>query len=155
MDSYKFTTDEFAVSETGIHLLRNRYNFETILFKDITFLVIKKGMLLSNWIFVLLIGAGLIFFSMYYAIAMVNVFNDRNVHQIHIEEIAVPALPLLLGGYCIYLAVQSGIIMTIQMNGKKRTFALTKIVKGNKLLAFVEDLKGNSTLGSKLLIHYE
>ena len=63
MSDYKYRTDEFGLSETGVHLLRNNYNYKTINYEDITLLEIKHGKLFSNWLVVLLIGAGLIAFS--------------------------------------------------------------------------------------------
>jgi hypothetical protein len=51
---YKFEAEQFGVSDDSIHLLRNRFNYQTINFKEIDSVTIKTGKDLKNWVIVLL-----------------------------------------------------------------------------------------------------
>lgn len=150
MSKYKFQTQEFGVSETGIHLLRSNYNYETINYNDISLFEITKGKVIRNWILILTIGFGLIGFSIYYVSGLIDVFNDHSIHAIYIEEIVVPVLPFLLGGYCIFISMKTGIIFKIISNDKKDFFPLEEIIKRNELEDFINYLKSNKDKSSKL-----
>lgn len=55
-NKYYFETDQLGISETGIHLLRNRFNYETIEYSSIQEIRIEKGKQIKNWLLVLLLG---------------------------------------------------------------------------------------------------
>ncbi len=150
MKHYKFSTREFGISDTGIHLLRSNFNYRTINFKDITSLEIGRGRLIRNWLFVFIFGLSLIAFSIYYAFGLIDVFNDPSVKRIYIEELLVPFLPALLGGFCIYSASKKGIVMKIQHNGKKSSYSLEGIIKNNQYDEFVDYLVYTVKVYSKL-----
>lgn len=150
MKHYKFSTREFGISDTGIHLLRSNFNYSTINFKDITSLEIGRGRLIRNWIFVFIFGLSLIVFSIYYAYGLIVVFNDPGVKRIYLEELMVPFLPALLGGFCIYSSSRKGIVMKIQHNGKKGSYALEDIIKNNQYDDFVDYLVNTAKVYSKM-----
>lgn len=64
---YKFETNEFGLSEKAIHLLRNRYNYQTFEYKDIDEIEIGKGRLINNWIVIFVLGLVLTTGALYYA----------------------------------------------------------------------------------------
>ncbi|GAL85589.1 hypothetical protein MYP_2818 [Sporocytophaga myxococcoides] len=150
MKHYKFSTREFGVSDTGIHLLRSNFNYSTINFKDITSLEIGRGRLIRNWLFVFIFGLSLIAFSIYYAIGLIGVFNDQSIKRIYIEELMVPFLPALLGGFCIHSASRKGVVMKIQHNGKKSSFPLEDIIKNNQYEDLVDYLVNTVKVYSKM-----
>ena len=153
MNPYKFTTSEFDISETGIHLLRSNFNYKTINFKDITLVEIKKGKLINNWILILVLGTVLIAFSLYCVFKLVIAFNTDSVRHIFIEQIILPVLPLLLGGFCIYSSVRNGMIISIRNNGKDTSYPIEDIIKKNEYEDFIAYLKLNKDLNSKLNIY--
>jgi hypothetical protein len=150
MKHYKFSTREFGISDTGIHLLRSNFNYSTINYKDITSLEIGRGRLIRNWIFVFIFGLSLIVFSIYYAYGLIVVFNDPGVKRIYLEELMVPFLPALLGGFCIYASSRKGIVMNIQHNGKKGSYPLEDIIKNNQYDDFVDYLVNTAKVYSKM-----
>jgi len=150
MKHYKFSTREFGISDTGIHLLRSNFNYNTINFKDITSLEIGRGRLIRNWFFVFIFGISLIAFSIYYAFVLIEVLNDPTIRKIYIEELLVPVLPALLGGFCIYSSSRKGIIIKIEHNGKKSSYPLEDIIKNNLYTEFVDYLAFNVKVYSKM-----
>lgn len=153
MSPYQFTTNEFGISETDIHLLRSNFNYKTIDFKDITLIEINKGKLINNWILILLLGIGLISFSLYCAFKLVIAFNDDSVRHIFIEQIILPVLPLLMGSFCLYTSARNGMVINIRYNGKDVSYPLEDLIKRNEYEDFITYLKSNKHLNSKLNIY--
>lgn len=153
MTPYKFTTNEFGISETGIHLLRSNFNYKTIEFKDITLVEIKNGKLINNWMLILLLGIGLISFSLYCVYRLVIAFNDDSVRHIYIEQIILPLLPFLLGGFCLNTSARNGMIINIRYNGKDSSYPLEYLIKKNEYEDFIDYLISNKDLNSKLNIY--
>jgi hypothetical protein len=141
MDKYKFSTPEFGISETGFHLLRSNFNYETIDFKNIDFISIKKGKLINNWVIIFLIGTGMIFFSLWYMYRLFIWWENPESRHIYIENILIPFLPIVMGGYCVYSALKTGLVVSIIYGSKQKTFPLTTIVRMGELEDFIQFLK--------------
>lgn len=137
MSKYLFETNDFGISESGIHLLRSRFNYETIDFKDIRKLEITKDKELNNWWIILVIGIILISFGYKTVEAIVNYFmNPSGV--IYIETIVVPIIPLIFGVYCVYASLKIGIVLKFTTHkGKNYKYPLSSISKEGK----TEELK--------------
>ena len=130
MISYKFETDKFGLSETGIHLLRSRYNYETIEFSSIDQIRFEKGKQIKNWLFTLLFGVALIAVGLYVLYhVLYEYFIGNRVHVFYIEQFAFPVLPLLVGTYCIYISLKTGFILRIITKNKNKTFPLGRLNK--------------------------
>lgn len=56
MKIYNFETEQFGISDVGIHLLRSRYNYETYEFKDIDQITVVRGKQVYNWIVLFTLG---------------------------------------------------------------------------------------------------
>ncbi|HSY62570.1 MAG TPA: hypothetical protein VK796_11870 [Cytophaga sp.] len=153
MSYYKFTTNGFGISETGIHLLRSNFNYKTIDFKDITLVQIKKGKLINNWLLIFIFGIGLITFSSYCVFKLVIAFNDDSVRRIFIEQIILPVLPLLLGGFRLYTSARNGMVITIRNNRKDVSYPLEDLIKKDEYQDFIDYLKLNKDVNSKLNIY--
>jgi hypothetical protein len=152
MNEYSFETREFGTSETGIHLLRSRFNYETIPFIEIERLTIEKGKELTNWLVVLVFGQGLVISSLYYALRIFNVIGNSEVNVIYIEEIIVPLIPLMVGGYCIYSSLRTGTVLRMKTTkGKNDKFPLRELEAQNLLMQFRELIKNK--LGTKVRIN--
>lgn len=142
MNNYYFETREFGVSDDGIHLLRSRFNYETIQFNQIDSLTIEKGKELNNWLAILAIGLALVSFAIYYALGLFRVIDNDEVDLIYIEEILVPLIPFMVGGYCLYSSTRSGIILRLRTIKKKTDkFPLREFEQEDKLRPFQEFLK--------------
>ena len=74
MSSYNFETNEFAISDTGIHLLRDRYNYRTIRFSQIKQIVIEKGQETPNWIGAFIFGTAIIYAAIDLSIITIDGF---------------------------------------------------------------------------------
>jgi hypothetical protein len=102
MSSYKFVTDQFGISETGIHLLRSGFNYETIAFVTIDSLSINKGRQISNWPVALLFGIVLEAVGLYVLYhALYEYFIGTSIRVFYIEQFVFPVIPLIIGTYTI------------------------------------------------------
>ena len=142
MTNYYFETREFAFSDTGIHLLRSGFNYETIEFSQIHSLTIDRGKELNNWILIFLIGLALVSFSVYYSLRLLSIIDNKDVDVIYIEEILIPLIPFMFGGYCLYSSTRNGPILRIKtIKNKADKFSLNELEKDNKLRPFQDFLR--------------
>ena len=95
--TYTYEAEKFAVSDNGLHLLRNRFNYETILWNTIESIEVRDGKDLRNWLWVLFVGVVLAGYAIYDVFHILFIFNDPNVHRIYVERLVVPVIPLSLG----------------------------------------------------------
>ncbi len=146
---YLFEGEHFGISEDSLHLLRSRYSYKTYKLEDVSHIELGTGKLVNNWIVILIIGIGLIGFSLYYAFAVLD-FLQNGRGRIYVEEIVVPVLPFLMGLYCLYAALRSGPVLQVEFSGNTRkNFPLDRVKKEGKLEELVQLLKNNPTLKSK------
>ena len=142
MNNYYFETREFGVSDIGIHLLRSRFNYETVEFNQLDNVTIERGKELNNWVAILIIGLSLFSFSIYYSLKLFNVVNSNEVNVIYVEHILVPLIPFMLGGYCLYSSTRNGVVLRIRtIKNKTNKFPLKELEKDNKLESLQDFLK--------------
>jgi hypothetical protein len=137
MNTYDFELTDFALSNKGIHLLKNRYNFKTIGFHDVDSIILKKGAETKNIVLCLVIGISLLVFAFFQAIGIYESINDPTVNRIYIEGIILPFLPAMIGGYCIYISLKKAPILYVKSGKEKHRLRLKEVIKNNK----IEELK--------------
>jgi len=142
MSKYYFETQDFGLSDQGIHLLRSRYNYKTIDFNQVAKIIIERGKELNNWIAILVLGVALVSFALYYAVGMFNFLTDGVRGRVSIQEILVPLIPFLMGVYCMYSSTRNGIVMRVfTMDGKHERFPLKELEQKQELAPFQQLLK--------------
>jgi len=129
MNNYDIQSKDFALSAQGIHLLRNRFNYKTINYDDIRKATFARAAETKNVALTLIVGILFITFSVYNTIGVYQNFYDPTVHRIYIESIALPVLPVLLGIYCIYIAVKKVPSLIIELENQKHTLSVQDIYK--------------------------
>ena len=134
MDQYTFETKEFGLSETGIHLLRSRYNYKTIDYGEIDTITIGTDKELNNWWIILFLGLALVAFAIYYTYGLYLYVVSSQTGVIYMEDFVVPVIPLLMGGYCIFMGLRNGKVMRVHtMDGKSKKLSLSVIDKNDQL----------------------
>src|SRR5688572_30040599 len=129
MKSYHFQTNEFGISDTGIHLLRSGFNYKTINFSEVNRIKIEKGREIHNWLLVFIIGTVLIVFGMYLSIGTIKVLIEGNIKPRDAGMILFLFIPLV-GGFFVYNSVQTGIVLKLDYaDGVKDMFPLKEITK--------------------------
>ncbi|MCE7996872.1 MAG: hypothetical protein HEP71_33230 [Roseivirga sp.] len=145
MPDYKFHDNHLGLSDEGIHLLRNGYNYKTLDFKEIGRVEIKKGNALKNRLVLLIIGLGMIGFSIFFVVRLISLFNSDAYFRISIQEILIPLFPFLLGSYCLYAIAKKETILKI--NGPKtQKFSLSSFEKNGELESLKAYLKTKTTV---------
>ncbi len=150
MSIYQFQSEDFALSDSGIHLLRNRFNFKTIPYEEIKNAAIEKTTEIKNAPIILVLGVLMVCFSFYQCLWVVELFTNPQLHPISIEAIVLPIIPAFLGVYCMYIALKKGPVLTLEEGNKKHKLRLRSVVKNNLTLEFEKYL--NSKLGIRLLV---
>lgn len=153
MNNYLIETREFGLSDKGIHLLRSRFNYQTIDYNAIDELVIEKGKELNNWALLLVIGLGLLLFSFWYSFRLFKILDRSEVRVIYIEEIIVPVIPFLAGLYFMYSSTRNGITMKARTKGTwQKKLSLADIEKDKNMDKLTSILRDN--LQGRLKLNY-
>ena len=145
MSNYIFETPDFGLSHTGLHLLRSGYNYKTINYYDIQEASLKRAVAVKNWLLVLAIGFALISVAVYQAVHVYNLFMNPEVYTVYIESIVLPVLPLLLGNYCIYIALKKTAVLQVSHSEGRIKLALKDIIQNeqaDQLAAFLQEKLG-------------
>lgn len=128
MELYKFETDKFGISEKGIHLLRNKFNYKTIYKSEIDSIFIEKGKQVNNWLLLLVVGLILCSFGLYWSIKLIyEFFFANNVSRFYYEQFILPIFPVFMGVYSVYTSLQRGLIMIVVTNKKVMRFPIGKL----------------------------
>ena len=146
MSHYTFETARFGLSDEGLHLLRSGHIYKTLAYRDIRRATLKKGVAIKNWLLVLLLGVGLISFAVYQASHLYHLFMNPGEHTVNLVSILLPVLPLLLGNYCIYVALKRTTILKVKFHGGKAKLPLDELVNSNEaapFTAFLQDKLGS------------
>jgi hypothetical protein len=141
-NDYLFQTDQFAVSEKGIHLLRNGYNYRAFAFPEIEQMEITRGKEMRNWILILFIGIVLTGFALSYTLFIFWVYQ-RPQARIDYRLVAVPVIPYLLGIYSFFVAFRKGSILILKAGNFRDRFPLRQIEEQKKigeLTAFLQKM---------------
>lgn len=143
MPDYHFETSEFGVSDTAVHYLRSRFNYKTIPYTEVDSIKIERGKELNNWGIILALGIALLAFGGYYCYALYVFMFETAVHRtISPEQILLPLIPLLAGGYCLYSSTRNGTILLLtKRDGTRDKFSLREIQKNNQLAGFQSFLR--------------
>lgn len=134
---YTYEAEKFAVSENGLHLLRNRFNYETILWNTIETVEVRNGKDLRNWLWVLFVGVALAGYAIYDIFYILFIFNDPKTHVIYAERLVLPVIPLSLGLYSIFIALRNTRVMVIKGTTKTYSLSLRYLIKSSQYSEFI------------------
>ena len=150
MNLYKFETDQFGISDNGIHLLRSRYNYETIKFSDLSEIRIEKGRQIANWFLTFMFGIALILIGFYVGYQVLHTwFFGEGYYYFHVNHFAFPILPIIVGSYSLFVSLKTGFVMTTLINGKTKKFPIDTLKKQNQIDEFVVFLNTNILIKNK------
>ena len=135
---YHFETEEFGLSDDGIHLLRSKFNYNTIEYRQVVSARVVGDKELNNWLAILIIGFSFLAFSVYYSIKLYLAIQTGTMHRIYIEYLLVPVIPFMLGGYCVYAATRTCQVLKVKTaKNKRKKLSLASIEKSNEMDRFV------------------
>jgi len=140
---YTFETDQFGINDEGIHLLRSKYNYKSIVTGEIEFIELIRGKEFVNWVFILLIGIVMLVFGLYYGLSLFDFFNSSNGGRIYIEELLVPFFPICIGIYMVYVSFRTTMILKVQLKNKKFQLSMRPLIKEGKYEEFEKYMNEN------------
>lgn len=149
MNLYRFTTDQFGISESGIHLLRSGYNYKTITFTDTRSITIGKGRQISNWIFALLFGILLISSGLSVLFYACYALYLGKVRVFYPEQFAFAAIPLFIGAYSLFMSLKKGAIIELSTDTGKTSFPIDELRKNGQLESLIYFLESNTLSSAK------
>ena len=123
MANYLFQNRDFGITELGIHLLRNGYNYKTLSFSDISSVEITRGNVLKNRMLLMIIGSGMLLFACYHFFRIYIFFNTAVGESFNVEEILIPFSLLTLGTYILYASFKQELILKVR-SGQQFKFSI-------------------------------
>lgn len=97
MTPSQFQSADFSLSETGIHLLRNNFNYKTLSYGEITRARMTRSTEIRNAPIILCLGIAMVAFGFFQGANIVSLFIDPSQYHIYIETILRPVIPGFLG----------------------------------------------------------
>jgi hypothetical protein len=156
MKTYKFETNQFGISEAGIHLLRSRFNYETIAYKDIDEIRIERGRQVNNWVILLVLGwSFLIAGSVFGYKLLYEFFLGNSVSVFYFEQFLVPVIPIMLGVYMVGSSLKVGWNIKVITKDRSKSLSIEEIKKKTELNEFLNFLKGFDLTKNKIRIKDE
>jgi hypothetical protein len=140
---FDFEATDFALSKNGIHLLRNRYNYKTINYKEVNKAIVRKAPEIKNYLLILIFGIILIAFAVKVAIGIIRLFENPDVKVVYIEHIVLPVIPALMGFYMIWTALRRGPILFIETNTTNHQLRLREFKKNGNAAELLTYLSNN------------
>lgn len=127
MEKYQYETEKVGFTAEGIHLLRNKFNYQTIHYADVKEIRLDKGRQIKNWLVTLVLGVVLLSLGFFLGFSVIYAyFFDDDVRRFYAEQFAAPVIPLFLGAYALYICFQTGYLLVINADAKSQ-----KIPVGN------------------------
>lgn len=152
---FNFQTAEFAISTESFHFLRNGFNYKTLNSHEVKELILEKGRQVNNWLLILLIGIGLVGFSIYYSYTLFFYVTDNETSDpIYIESFVIPIIPMFLGLYSLFISLTTGPILRMVLHSNKsRHFPLAKTKKEGKIETLLLAIAESHSFKSKFRNH--
>lgn len=140
---YLIETEYFAVSDEGIHLLRERFNYQTISWQDIHVVRIHRDRDLHNWFAVFCISAVMIIAGVYYASEILDTAIETSRWSL-LRMYALILLTTLCGVYFFFKSVRKGWVLKIRTKtNKKLKFPLEEVYEQKQMKQLEGILKKN------------
>lgn len=149
--NYKFQDDFLGVSDEKIHLLRNRFEYDSIPFHEIKEIRLINDRVIKNWIIILIIGVALLLGGGYGLKSIYDFFNSLEGGRIYLENVFIVIVMNLAGLFCIYTALKKEKVIQIKTLTKKENFSISKFEKEGTLDALIDHLSKKMNLKGKLL----
>lgn len=128
MEKYLFRDKYFAISEEGLHLLRNGFNYKTIGMSEIRSVRLGRGKSIKNWILLFLLGVLILTGSYYYGRSIWYFLTNPDAEgSIYVEEIASVVIGTLIGSYCIFLSLKIEEVIEFKTTSKSENFSTKQL----------------------------
>ncbi len=155
MSLYKFETDQFGLSDTGIHLLRSGYNYETIEMTTIDRIQIEKGRQVKNWLLLLIFGLAFSTFGLFTAIKVIyEYFFANNFTHFYLEQFLIPIFPLFIGVLSVYFSFKIGPVLLINLKDKIKRFPIGQQKNKPHIRGLIYYLSNNELTKNKFTLNY-
>jgi hypothetical protein len=149
MKNYLFETPEFGLTELGIDLLRSRFHYGSIPWREINAIKISYGKELRYWWIILLIGIGLLILGGYLSFRTFDILTHKEQPLNYIKMLQF-SLILLIGGFFTLTSFRSGPLLRVTYaNHRKIVFPIRRIAHGKSLDEFKSFI--NESAGKVLL----
>lgn len=140
---FQFETDEFGVSSDGIHLLRNGFNYRTVLWKEVRIARITKGKEAHNWLILFFIGVVILFFSVDTIFQVSETFLYKGLNMQSARLIFSLVMMSLLGVFFVINSIRSGTLLILEARALNIKLPLGPIVQEKRLTEFKRFLKSH------------
>lgn len=145
MSKYLFKDTYFGISEEGLHLLRNGFNYKTLAMAEIEAVRVGKGKSIKNWFVLLGVGIFFILGALYVSRNIWSYLAEPGPgSSIYGEEIIAAVSVAVFGVYCILRSLKTEEVIEFQHATGKEAYAtkeLKEMGEFDDLLAFLKQRK--------------
>lgn len=142
-NKYLFQEEYFGLSETGLHLLRNRFEYDSFSFDEIDQVTLKKGKAIKNWMVLLIFGLAIFVFGFFMGKGVMDFFQSDTKRKISILEVVSPFFLMLIGGFSIFKSLQIEEILSFRIKGKEYNFSTGQLANEDLLERVIDHLSKN------------
>lgn len=132
MADYAFYTDEFGMDDTGIHLLRNRFRYQSFRYEELQQVRVGEGPDIQNWAVVLAFGVVFLGVGLWGCYALYWFFTQGE-GSIDYRLVVVPFFPLVLGALAVVSALRRTAVLEIRDHHRKRRVSLREVERNGRL----------------------
>lgn len=147
---YLFQEEYFGLSETGLHLLRNRFEYDYFSFDQIDQITLKKGKAIKNWLVLLIFGLTFFVFGFFMGKGVLSFFQSDAKGKIELLEVVSPFFFMLIGGYTIFKSLQIEEILSFRIKGKDHKFSTKQLSNDGLLEGVINHLSKNVEFNNEL-----
>ena len=137
---YLFEDEYIGVSETHLHLLRNRFEYKTITIAEVETVTLKIGKAVKNWLILLIVGSIMLCSGIYFAYGVVEFFFSKVKRSIDIFEVVFPIFLVFVGGNFIYESLKKEKILEFKIGDQNHKFSIKYFEQQNQLEPLLEHL---------------
>ena len=142
MKDYLFKDKYFGITEEGLHLLRNNYNYKTIPMNELESFRVGRGRAIKNWLLILILGIGMLAASAWLWLGIIDFFTNPDYEgKMHIGVIVGAAVLVFLGGYCVFLGLKKEEVISFSFGKGGDSFATKELKERRQLEPLVDYLK--------------
>ncbi len=140
-NTYIFQSDYLGLSDSKIHLLRNKFEYDTIAYNEVNSLVYKRGKAIKNGLILLIFALALLGAGLYITLGIISFVMSDTGGTISIEVIVASLISILLGSCFLFVFFKKEKILELKYrNNKTKKFSLSEFENRNELDALLNFL---------------
>jgi len=147
---YKYSDNYLGISEHKVHLLRNKFEYQSIPFNQINEVKFKKGKAIKNWMIILTLGILLLSVGLFISKNIFLYYFSDEPGTIHIETIVASIFTVVFGVFLIIQSLKTEHILEIHYENKTKKFGVKSFDRESQLDNLISYLSENTKFKNEI-----